>query len=323
MLTGFPLLLDGGMGSALINMGLQPGAAPELWLLEHPQRIESVHRSFIDAGCDIIQTASFGANRARLSHDEQLSGRAEDLCRRAAHLARAAVSSSRSRHKRKVLIAGNIGPALAWLGPAAAAGPAGGPSDPRAPSAPDQDLLHDIFGEAARALADAGVDLLSVETLCDVREARAAVRAARDTGLPVLASMTFRETCDGFESLAGDSLQRCLDVLTEAGASAVGLNCNLDSSRSRRLALDALSKTDRPLVVQPCAGQPVLQNGALNYPEQAQTFLVNQLSLVQAGVAIVGGCCGTSAAALMALRRGLDNLDSGSSSQHAAPPARR
>jgi 5-methyltetrahydrofolate--homocysteine methyltransferase len=293
VLQDFPLLLDGGMGSALIERGLAPGQAPELWLIEQPQAISSVHRSFVDAGSDIIQTASFGANRARLAQHDQLAGRTVELCTLAAKLAREVVDA-RPDPKRGVLVAGNIGPAFAWLD-----------SD-----SPDEGQLSEIFAEAALALADAGVDLISIETMCDVREARAAVLGAQQSGLPVIASMTFGQTQDGFQSLAGDNLEDCLNELETAGATAVGLNCNLDSRQARLLAMSALTVTELPLVVQPCAGQPTEKLGKLSYPETMASFADNQLALARAGIAIVGGCCGTSAASIATLRQNLDELKS-------------
>ncbi len=293
MLQDFPLLLDGGMGSALIERGLVPGQAPELWLLEQPEQISRVHRSFIDAGSDIIQTASFGANRARLAQHDQLAGRTVELCTLAAKLAREVVDAIPDP-KRKVLVAGNIGPAFAWLD-----------SD-----TPDEDQLCDLFAEAALALAEAGADLISIETMCDVREARAAVVGARRSALPVIASMTFGQAGDSFQSLAGNSLEECLNALETVGATAVGLNCNLDSQQARLLAMSALTMTGLPLVVQPCAGQPTEQLGKLAYPETVASFADNQLALARAGIAVVGGCCGTSAAAIATLREGLDDLRS-------------
>ena len=294
MTPDFPLLLDGGMGSALIERGLLPGQAPELWLLEQPGQISGVHRSFIDAGSDIIQTASFGANRARLEQHDSLAGRTVELCTLAAELAREAVDSL-TDPAREVLVAGNVGPAFAWLD-----------SD-----SPDEDQLSDIFAEAALALANAGVDLISIETMCDVREARAAVVGARRSALPVIASMTFGQAGDSFQSLAGNSLEDCLNALETAGASAVGLNCNLDSQQARLLAMSALTITELPLVVQPCAGQPSELSGKLAYPETTVRFAENQLALARAGASFVGGCCGTSAAAIATLRQSLDGLRAG------------
>jgi len=292
VLSDLPLLLDGGMGTALMERGLASGEAPERWLLEHPEHISSVHRAFVEAGCDIIQTASFGANSARLSGEPDLAGRTVELCSIATQLARQAASQVRTAPQRKVLVAGNIGPAQGWLD-----------SD-----STHEEQLFEIFAEAAQALATAGVDLLSVETMCDVREARAAVRAAHTTGLPVLASMTFSETSDGFASLAGDSLQNCLTELAHAGAAVIGLNCNLDSSQARRLVQLALPMTSLPLIVQPCAGQPTEVLGRLHYPEATGLFVTNQLAIVQQGAAIVGGCCGTSPEAIASLRKSIDEL---------------
>jgi len=278
-----PLLLDGGMGSALIIQGLKPGQAPEEWLLDHPDRVLSVHRAFVAAGCDIIQSNSFGGNPARLARSDRLAGLCGELNTIAINLARAAAGST-------VLVAGNIGPAAVWL----------------EEGTEDLGGLQQQFGEQAQALASAGADLIAIETMCDLQEALAAVRAAVATGLPVFASMCFKEEDGGFCSLAGDSIEESLQALAEAGANAVGFNCNLDSSQTRRLAEQALGLATLPLVLQPCAGQPAASADGPRYPDKPAEFAHNQLAAIQAGAAVVGGCCGTTPEFIATLRSLLD-----------------
>lgn len=285
---GDPLLLDGGIGSALIAQGLEAGQAPERWLLEHPERVADVHRAYVAAGCDIIQTNTFGANPARLAHSDQLAGRCAEINSLAVALAREAAGSS-------VLVAGNIGPVATWL-----------PRD-EAPAS----SLQQAFEEQASALAAAGVDLISIETMCDLREALAALRAAIATELPVIVSMCFEEHEGGFCSLAGDPLEISLHELAEGGATALGFNCNLDPAQALSLARQALPLTDLPLVLQPCAGQPQLGGDRPQYPTTASGFVSHQLGAVGAGVAAVGGCCGTTPEFIAALRTALDDRSGG------------
>ena len=284
MFQASPLLLDGGMGSALIAQGLERGQAPERWLLEHPERVVAVHRDYVAAGCDIIQTNTFGANAARLAHTELLAGRCAEINTLAVALAREAADSS-------TLVAGNMGPVATWL-----------PRDDAPPSS-----LQQAYEEQALALAAAGVDLLSIETMCDLREALAALRAAVATELPVIISMCFQEHEGGFRSLAGDSLDASVQQLAEGGAAALGFNCNLDPAQTLRLARQALPLTDLPLVLQPCAGQPQLGGASPQYPVTANDFVRAQVDAVRAGAAVVGGCCGTTPQFIAALRTALDD----------------
>lgn len=282
--AGAPLLLDGGIGSALIAQGLGPGQAPERWLLEHPERVAAVHRAYVEAGCDIIQTNTFGANAARLAHTDQLAGRCAEINSIAVGLAREAAGSS-------ALVAGNVGPVAAWL-----AGDTAPPSS-----------LQQAYEEQATALATAGVDLISIETMCDLREALTALRAAVATGLTVIISMCFQEHEGGFRSLAGDPLDASVQQLAEGGAAALGFNCNLGPAQTLSLARQALPLTNLPLVLQPCAGQPRLGSDSPQYPVTESAFVGAQMDAVRAGAAVVGGCCGTTPRFIAALRAALDD----------------
>jgi len=267
------------MGSALIAMGLEPGRQPEEWLLDHPERILATHRAFVAAGSDIIQTHTFGANPARLATSERLAGRCRELNELAVRLAREAAGS-------EVLVAGNIGPTGLW------------------PQSGDGELsiAEQTFAEQATALREAGADLISIETMCDLGEAQAAVQAAVATGLPVIASVACAEVDSGFRTLAGDRVDFALQRLRAAGATAVGCNCNLDSGQMLRLGRQILEATELPLVLQPCAGQPRETPDGLRYPASPGAFARDQQAALQAGVSMVGGCCGTTPAFIAALR---------------------
>jgi 5-methyltetrahydrofolate--homocysteine methyltransferase len=277
------LLLDGGMGSLLMAAGLERGRAPEWWNLEHPERVEGAHRSYAEAGSDMVHTNTFGASPPKLSA-AGLDGRCRDVVAAAVAIARGACGAS-------TMVAGDIGPTGLLLPPVGGA---------------TIDEIGDAFREQADALAGAGVDLISIETMYDLREALAALAAARATGLPVLASMTFESRKRGFFTIMGDALGRSLVALTEAGADAVGCNCSVTSSVMVGMVAEARRSVDARLVAQPNAGQPRVTGGGTTYDASPEEFARDLMAMVAAGAGLVGGCCGTDARFIRAARVALD-----------------
>jgi 5-methyltetrahydrofolate--homocysteine methyltransferase len=281
---GAPLLLDGGMGSALIARGLERGEPPELWNLEHRDRVADVHRTFVAAGSDAVQTNTFGATPIRLEH--------WGLASRAGEINRAAVVLARQSGARFVI--GDIGPTGEYLPPVGHG---------------DEARWREAFEAQAAALADAGVDAFHVETMSDVREAKVAILAARSAapGVPVLASITFERKKRGFFSVMGDPLVAALRALSEAGASVVGANCSVTSEQMLALVEEAVHAVEAPLVIQPNAGSPELEaDGSLRYAQLPEQFAEHMAAIAQRGVRVLGGCCGTSARFIQALRRRLE-----------------
>jgi methionine synthase I (cobalamin-dependent) len=284
------MLLDGGMGSALIARGLPLGTPPEGWLLERPQEIEAVHRGHVEAGSDAVHTCTFGGSPVRLAAFG-LERRSEELNRRAVALARA----SGARY-----VLGDVGPTGEYLPPVGSG---------------DEVRWREAFARQAGALAAAGVDAVHVETMSDLREALAALEAVQREapGLPVMVSLTFDHKKRGYFTVMGDPLASSLRALAAAGAVAVGANCTLTSPQMAALVEEALAGVDAPLVVQPNAGAPEARaDGAFGYAQDPEDFARDLAAVAAAGVALVGGCCGTDHRFIAALRRRLDRA--------AAPP---
>lgn len=291
------LLLDGGLGSLLIADGLAAGTPPERWVLERPERIAAAHRQYVDAGADVVHACTFGASAPKLA--------AVGLEGRAAEVNRAAVALAREAAGRRALVAGDIGPTGALFPPMGDA---------------TEDALGAAFREQASLLADAGVDLLSIETMYDLREACAAVAAAATTGLPVLASMTFSARKRGFFTLVGDRVGPSLRALLVSGAHVVGFNCTLTAPEmvpliaEARAALDAEGTAPAhgagpaPLVAQPNAGQPRPTPQGVVYDTTPAAFVADLERIVAAGARVVGGCCGTDPAFIRAARVSLDRF---------------
>ncbi len=281
-LASGPMLLDGAMGTMLMAAGLAPGQAPESWLAERPASIAAVHRAYAAAGSDVVLTCTFGASPSKLAA-AGLGGRCTELNRRAVALAREGAPGK--------LIAGDIGPTgqmLPPLGPASEA------------------QLEDDFAAQAAALCGEGVDLLVVETMFDLREASAAVRAAATHGVAVVAAMTFEARKRGPFTVMGDPLVPSLGALLEAGACAVGCNCSVTAETMVGMVRLARGAMGAPLVAEPNAGQPHLGPTSVAYDETPAGFAAGVAALLAAGAGLVGGCCGTSPEHIVAARTVLD-----------------
>ncbi len=277
------VLLDGAMGTELFAAGLKQGRAPEWWNLEHPDLVAAVNRSYAEAGSDIVVTNTFGGTPIKLA-TVGLEGRCAEINAAAVRLAREACGD-------KTLIAGDIGPSGEFLAPMGTA---------------TVEALRDAFTEQARALADAGADLLIVETMYDLREAEVATAAAAATDLPVISTMTFESKRRGYFTIMGNRIGPSLRALAEAGASAVGFNCNVVPKDMLGMVREANAEVDLPIVAQPNAGQPDVTADGLVYDAEPNTFAAELLEIVEAGARVVGGCCGTSPEFIRAARALLD-----------------
>lgn len=251
------------MGTELFARGLKRGEPPELWNLLHPEKVQEVHRAYIEAGCDVIQTNTFGANRCRLKRFG-LEGQAVQLNRLGAELTREVCPEGR-------FVAGSIGP-----------------TDEKEVEPRERD---EAFREQAQALAEGGVDLILIETMIDVEEACLAVSAAKATGLPVIASMVFKK--EGYATVGGTPLAEAAQRLIKAGADAIGVNC-VDPEIAPSLIIELKKHVDLPLIAQPHAGLPQFQEDKLTYPFTPEGTLEVYRALLQAGSNLVGGCCGTT-----------------------------
>jgi 5-methyltetrahydrofolate--homocysteine methyltransferase len=184
-------------------------------------------------------------------------------------------------------VAGDVGSAGKLLRPM-------GDMDPRE--------LEEVFVEQIEALAKGGVDLVSIETMFDLEEARLAVKAAREIShLPVSVAMTFNRTPKGYRTMMGVTPQQAVEALLGEGANVVGCNCTLTADDMIELVGDLRQATDAPLIAEPNAGQPRLQDGTTVYEETAEHFAEGAVEIVGQGADLIGGCCGTNATFIAAL----------------------
>ncbi len=278
------LLFDGGMGTLLMARGLAAGETPERWNLDRPREVTAIHRLYVEAGSEVVQTNTFGAHPLRLAR-AGLGGRCAEICAAAVAAARAAGPS---------WVVGDLGPTGDYLPPV-------GSGDPAA--------IRCGYAAQARALAEAGVDALHIETQSDLREALLALEAAKSAApeLPVLVSLTFERKPRGYFTVMGDRLVPALGALAAAGAEAVGANCSIASAEMAMLAQEALATVAARLVFQPNAGHPERDaDGRLAYAQAPETFAADLAPLVGQGAAALGGCCGTDPRFIAALAAAIE-----------------
>jgi 5-methyltetrahydrofolate--homocysteine methyltransferase len=282
-----PLLLDGGLGLALMVRGFAVGECPEEWNVSHPADIEDIHRAFYAAGSDIVNTNSFGGTGLRLEA-HGMGARAIEFNEAAARIAVAL----RDREFPGRFVAGDIGPCGKMVKPM-------GDSDPEA--------LRASFAEQAGALVRGGVDLLNIETMFDLTEARIAVEAAvaAAAGRPVVASMAFKPAARGFRTMMGVDPASAVAALKAAGAALVGCNCEISAEPMAELVPLLAELNGGVTCAQPNAGQPRLEGGKTVYGETSAHFAAVVGGYPRLGAGIVGGCCGTPPESIAALAAAL------------------
>lgn len=276
-----PLLLDGATGTNLITAGLPSGVCVEQWILEHPQAITALQRSFIDAGAQVIYAPTFGANRHKLA-GYGLEDKVEEFNLRLVELSKQVAQPA------GVLVAGDLSPAGLLIEPYGEA---------------TFEELYNIYAEQARALK-AGVDYLAFETQMSLADMRAGVLAAKSVGLPVFVTMTIEENG---RSIMGAKPLSALITLQAMGADAMGLNCSTGPDRMTEILKELIPHASIPLIAKPNAGKPKEQDPSL-YDLSPEQFAQNMSTLLAAGVPILGGCCGTTPEHIKALSHAVAHI---------------
>lgn len=275
------LLCDGAMGTMLQEVGLPDGACPEETVLKDPALIEDIHRQYVDAGAEIIETNTFGANRLKLSD----YGLEESVVR----INREAVCLARKAAEGRAYVAGS-------------AGPLGRQIEPLGDLAFDDAL--EAYREQFRALAGGGADILFIETISDIREARAALMAAREVSdIPVVAHMTFEE---GGRTFTGTPPDVAAVVLSSLGAAAVGANCGVGPEGILPSIERIAGSTRLFLSVIPNAGLPEIVDGRTVFRKSPESMAEYAAKFAALGVNIIGGCCGTTPAHTKAMAAALN-----------------
>ncbi len=264
------LFFDGAMGTLLQEQGLAAGELPELWNLSHGEVVESIHRRYLDAGCNLLKTNTFGANRFKLAG--------------CGHSVPEIVSSAVSHAKRAVQSC--LHPAFVGMD----IGPTGKLLKPLGDLSFED--AYDVFAEMAQAGEHAGAEFILIETMGDTYEVKAALLAAKEaTSLPVFVTMVFDERG---KLLTGGSIEAAVALLEGLGADAVGFNCGLGPVQMKELLPALLQTASVPVILNPNAGLPRSENGQTVFDIGPEEFGALMEPLVRSGVQIAGGCCGTT-----------------------------
>jgi methionine synthase I (cobalamin-dependent) len=279
------LLADGATGSNLFESGLRSGDAPELWNSDYPERIARLHRAFVDAGADIILTNSFGGTRHRLKL-HKAEDRVAELNEKAARIARAEAD----RVPRTVLVGGSMGPTgeiLEPLGPLSL------------------DAARGAFAEQATALARGGADILWIETMSSVEETEAAIGGARETGLPIVATLSF--DTNG-RTMMGITPSELAGVHRKHQLAACGSNCGTGPSELVACIVNLATASDPEaiLVAKANCGIPQFRDGEIRFDGTPELMAQYACLSLDSGARIIGGCCGTTPEHLRVMRQALE-----------------
>lgn len=256
---------DGGMGTLLQQKGLQPGELPETWNLLHPDIITDIHRSYFEAGANIVKTNTFGANSLKFDNLEEIVTAAVDNANKA------------RQGFDKTYVALDIGPLGKMLRPLG-----------------DMDFEHavEIFSETVKIGAKLDVDLILIETMNDSYETKAAVLAAKENSdLPIFVTTVYDENA---KLMTGATPQAMVALLEGLGVDALGLNCSLGPKQMKNIVPMLVNSASIPVIVNPNAGLPRSENGQTVYDVDADEFSDIMAEIVEDGARIVGGCCGTT-----------------------------
>lgn len=269
------IVCDGGMGTQLIEAGLEPGACGVIWNVEHPDAVEQVHRRYAEAGCDLLTSNTFQGTRTALAM-HGLSDRVSELNQAGARVARIAAGEDR------------------WV--LADVGPFGGFLEPLGETSESE--LTDLFIEQLQGLYAGGADVALIETMSDANEVRVAVQAAKQVAdWPVIASYCFENQGGTYRTMMGLTADAALDQALAAGADIVGTNCGtaMDLEDYVKLADELVAAAKgAPVIVQPNAGAPQVVDGKTVHPATVEQMAALAVKLKAAGVKIIGGCCGTN-----------------------------
>ncbi len=288
-----PMLCDGAMGTLLYARGIPYEQCFDALNLSQPELISGIHREYISAGAEIVETNSFGANRVKLE-----AYNLADKVRQINHRASRLVQEARDVTGKQVFIAGAVGPTGRPL------------------QAPDEHRLRElrtIFREQIEALQEGGADLLILETFSSLAELRQAVLAAQEVGgLPIVAQMSFYE--DG-HTLSGQSAARVATVLRDLGVDVIGANCSVGPAATLDVLQEMIAESKREtdetqpsllFSAQPNAGLPTRIDNRFFYVATPDYFANYARQFAQAGVRLIGGCCGTTPRHIAAMRQALD-----------------
>ncbi len=267
------ICFDGAMGTMLLEAGLPPGGVPEIWNLDKPEVVKSIHQKYYDAGADVVHTNTFGGSSPKLD----VKGYAQEMLA----INTRAVEIAKSVCPKGAFVAGDIGPTGTMLPPMGDA---------------SIEKWEQAFGDQAKALIDAGADIISIETMFSLDEANTALKCVKNAAdIPVVVGITFNQTPAGYYTMMGETIEQCVAVLSQNGADVIASNCTLGSGDYIELSRQICNAADKPVLIQPNAGKPIQIEDVTEYEQSPDEFARDMQLVIDAGARMVGGCCGTNA----------------------------
>ena len=260
---------DGSWGTQLQKRGIKRGECPDSWNLEHPDWVEEVARGYVEAGSRIILTNTFQSNRLSLGRFDLADKAVEINCR--------GVEISRKAAADKAYVFASIGPSGKML----------------LTKETTEDELQAAFEEQANTHAEAGADGIIVETMIDLVEAKIAAAAAKQTGLPVIASLVFDMGENKDTTLMGNTPEQAVEELLQIGVDGVGANCGQGIEGYIPICKRLRAATDRAVWIKPNAGLPEVEDEKTIFYTTAREFVASVPELIQAGANFIGACCGS------------------------------
>lgn len=270
--AGEMILGDGAWGTQLQRLGLEFGDCPEEWNVSHPAEVRQIASDYLHAGADYCLTNTFGANRYRLTR-HGYADRLREFNLAGVRLSREAATPF------DAVVAASVGPTGEFIQPEGMLSNA---------------EMRNAFREQMNVLKEGGADAVCVETMYVSDEAALAVEAAKEAGFYCIASVTFDSTPQGFKTMMGATIREAVAALERAGTDVIGSNCGNGIAEMAAIAREMRPLTKKPLLIKSNAGMPELVGGTAVYNETPESMSHWIKELKDAGVSIVGGCCGTT-----------------------------
>ncbi|BER92406.1 homocysteine S-methyltransferase family protein [Atrimonas thermophila] len=280
------VVFDGAMGTRLQERGLKAGHPPDEWNISHPEEVLAVHISYVEAGSDMIQTNTFGSNRLQLKR-HGLEDRIKTINQKAVQIAKEAL-------RENVLLASSIGPLGEFLEPFGDL---------------TREKARDTFREQMEILREEGITIFHLETFSSLQEALIAVEVALELKAEIIVSLTFQKRGDGtFTTLMGETPQRVSFTLQDLPVAAIGSNCGTGIHEMLFLVQELRKHYQEGFIsCKPNAGIPRIEGDKILYTETPQDFAQVTQELIKVPVNIIGGCCGTTAEHIKAIRKTVDD----------------